>query len=203
MSISVGDVLKVVAIAAWLDGSITENVFAAVVAGSGGPFDDADVVDDMVDWVDDMYANLTSKSTDEMDGSEVKVYKYDAVDDDFDEVGSDTWAWNPTSTTEHLPQGVAVLVNCKTSDPDVNGKKYLAGTTEAYNNNGSIESALLTDVAAFALDWVTGFVGATSGATFAPGVWSPTKTMFYAMSGSVIIPTIYAYQRRRKPGVGI
>ena len=58
MSISVGDVLKVVAIAAWLDGSITENVFATVVAGSGGPFDDADIVDDMVDWVDDMFANL-------------------------------------------------------------------------------------------------------------------------------------------------
>ena len=203
MSLSVGDILKVVAVISYLDGSIAQNVFATVISGSGGPFDEADIVDDMVDWVESMYANMTGKTANNLDGSEVKVYEYDSIDDDFDEVGSDPWVWNPSSTTDMLPQGVAVLINCKTSDPDVSGKKYLAGTTEAYNNEGVIDAALLTDVAAFAVDWVTGFVGATSGASFTPGVWSPTRTNFFAMSGAVIVPTIYAYQRRRKPGVGI
>jgi len=203
MSITVGDVLKVVAIIGWLDGNIAQNVFSAVVSGSGGPYDEGDVTDDMLDWVEAMFANLTAHMSDNMDGSEVRVYVYDPVDDDYDEIGSTAWVWNPSQGIDNLPSGVAYLINCKTIDPDVNGKKYLAGGTENSSEAGLLSSTIITAMSAFAVDWVTGFTGATSTADFTPGVWSPTRTNFYPMSGDVIIPTIPAYQRRRKAGVGI
>ena len=76
MSVTVGDILRVVAVMSWSDGNIMQNVFNMVVTGTGGPFDDDDIVGDALDWVETMYANLTSYVSDECAGSEVRVYIY-------------------------------------------------------------------------------------------------------------------------------
>lgn len=203
MSIQVGDILKVVAILQWLDGDIAQNVYNTVVSGAGGPYDESDVTDDMLEWVEDMQAPLVTSQSDEIDGSEVRVYVYDAVDDDWDEIGSTSWTYNPSNVGEQLPRGVAFLINCKTSDPDVNGKKYLPGGTESNVTDGLVNAGMLAAIAAYSVLWVGPFTGSTSSADFTPGVWSPTRTNFYQMTEQVITPTIPAYQRRRKRGVGI
>lgn len=203
MTIAVGDVLKVVAILSWLDGDIAQNVFSAVIGGTGGPYDEDDIVGDALDWLETMYASLVGTLSDELDGSEVRVYEYDPVDEDFDEVGSDAWVFNPTLSISQLPRGVATLINCKTTDPDVSGKKYLPGATEDTQLDGLWSAAHITAHANFADDWVGPFTGAVSGASWIPGIWSPTNLNLFAMSGTVLIPTIPAYQRRRKQGVGI
>jgi hypothetical protein len=202
MSIAVGDVLRVVAIMAWLDGNLNMNVFNAVIGGTGGPFDEADIVDDAVAWMNAIYGNMTGSTSDELDGSEIAVYVYDSVDDDFDEVGTDPWTYNPTSASEQLPRGVAGLINANTIDPDVQGKKYLGGLVEPSVTDGLWIAAQLANLALWADDWVTAFTGGTSGASWIPGVWSPTRTNFYPFSGAYTIPAIPAYQRRRKRGVG-
>lgn len=203
MTITAGDILRVVAIYAWTDGNIMQNVFNAVVTGGGSPWDDVDIVGDALDWLDTMYATISVDISDAVDGAEVRVYKYDAIDDDWDEVGSDDWTWNPSNGSDRTPTGVAALINCKTTDPDVNGKKYIGGYTEGSPVNGIWDTTTLTRLALWGAEWVQGFTGAVSGASWAPGVWSPTSTLFVAMSGAVLIPTIPAYQRRRKVGVGI
>lgn len=203
MSITVGTVLKIVAVMSWLDGDIMQNVFNAVISGSGGPFDEADIVDDAVAWMDDLYANMTTGVSDEVDGSEIRVYEYDAVDDDWDEIGSDAWTWDPNQSGEQQPRGVSLLINIRTIDADVSGKKYLGGITEPSALDGLWVSSIITAAAAFAVDWATAFTGATSGASWVPSIWSPTNTNAYPMVGTAIIPTIPAYQRRRKQGVGI
>lgn len=203
MSITVGDILRVVAVLNWTDGNIMQNVFNATIAGSGGPFTDSDIVADAIAWINPMYVNLTAAVSENVDGSEVRVYLYDAVDDDWDEVGSTLWAWNPSATTDEIPRGVAALLNAKTTDPDVNGKKYFGGLTEPSATDGLWTAGVLSDLADWGSDWVGTFTGGTSGASWVPGIWSPTGTNFFAFSGTVIIPTIPAYQRRRKRGVGV
>ncbi len=69
----------------WSDGNINQNVFNCLVSGGPPPFADQDVLDDMEDWLDNMYANLTATTTDELDGNEVLVYKYDTGDQDWDD----------------------------------------------------------------------------------------------------------------------
>lgn len=203
MTIDVGDVLRVVAVISWLDGDIMQNVFNTAILSGTGPFDPVDVVDDMVDWMDGLYAELTSDVTGQVDGSEIRVYIYDDVDDDWDEVGIDAFTWNPSSAVESLPRGVALLLNAKTTDPDVSGKKYFGGLTEASVTDGILTAAVVTAGAAVAVEWFGDFVGSATGATFNPGVWSVKDTAHYPMSGTVIIPSIPAYQRRRKNGIGI
>lgn len=203
MAITVGTIIKVVATMAWLDGNISQNVFSAVITGTGGPYDEADIVSDALDWVEAMFLDLVLYQSDEIDGSQVQVYEYDSVDDDYDELGTVSWVYNPTQTGDQLPRGVATLINCGTTDPDVQGKKYIAAATEANITDGLWLAVWLTKIALFADTWLTAFTGSTSGAAWQPGVWSPTNTNFYAANGNYTIPTIPAYQRRRKRGVGV
>ena len=203
MSISDGEVLRIVASLLWDHGGINQNVFNAVVTGGTPPFDDIDIVDDAEDWLDNMYANLVAQMTDNIDGNEVSVYKYDSLDDDWDEVGSQAWTFNPTIGIEYLPMGVAGLVRLWTTDPDVQGKKYIGALTEQSVVDGLWGAGIITALLAFAADWYTPFVGAASGATFTPGIWSVVGKVFVAGIDHVATSTIPAYQRRRKRGVGI
>ena len=202
MSVQVGDILRVVAVAAWLDGNLNMNVFNAVIGGTGGPFTEGDITADALAWVGTMFANFTTTQSDEIDGSEVAVYIYDSIDDDWDEIGTTAWTYNPTAVGDQLPRGVAALINARTTDPDVQGKKYIGGITESSVTDGLWTGAFITGLGSLADDWVDPFTGGTSGASWVPGVWSVKNTNFFAMSGNHILPTTPAYQRRRKRGVG-
>lgn len=203
MSITDGTILRVVASLLWTDGNVNQNVFNCVVTGGGSPWDEQDVIDDMEDWLDNMYANMTTTTSDEIDGNEVIVYEYDALDDDWDEVGSNAWVWNPTGSSEQLPRGVAGLVRLWTTDADVQGKKYLGGMVEDSLVDGLWLGSVITQLLAFAADWYAPFVGSASGATFTPGIWSVAGTVFKAAIDHIATSTIPAYQRRRKRNVGI
>lgn len=203
MALDVGTVLRVVATLIWLDGNLNQNVFNATIAGSGGPYDEDEVADDMLDWVEAMYLEIVGSLSDEVDGSQVQVYEYDAIDDDWDEVGTKTWSYDPAVATDQLPRGVALLINCRTIDPDVQGKKYLGGYTELAVTDGLFGGGSISQAADFADVWLTAFMGATSGADFQPVIWSPTGTTAKLVTGDFSIATIPAYQRRRKRGVGV
>lgn len=203
MAVVTGDILRIVASMLWTDGNINQNVFNAQITGGGGPWDDQDVTDDAEDWLDNMYLNMTPSCSDEFDGNEVIVYKYDAIGDDWDEVASQTWTWNPTAADDQLPRGVAGLVRLWTTDPDVQGKKYIPGMTEGTVTDGLVNAANLVAMLAFGADWYLPFVGATTGATFTPGVWSVVDTVFRAGVDHIAANAIMSYQRRRKRNVGI
>lgn len=203
MSVVDGDILRVVASLLWSDGNVNQNVFNAVITGGGSPFDEIDVIDDCEDWLDNMYANMGGHMSDEISGNEVLVYKYDAIDDDWDEVGSQAWTMNASQASEQLPRGVAALLRLWTTDPDVQGKKYIPALTETDLEDGLFSSSLIGFLLSFAADWYTPFVGAASGGTFTPGIWSVVNTVFKAGIDHVATSTIPAYQRRRKRNVGI
>lgn len=203
MSVSTGDILRIVATMVWTDGNVMQNVFNAVISGAGGPWDNEDVIGDALTWIETVYGNLTSWTVDEVDGSQIQGYKYDAVGDDWDEFASENWVWDPADNTEQLPRGAAALINLKTEDPDVSGKKYFGGATENSLVDGLWHSGYVTVLIAAGVDWVADFVGSETGASWAPGVWSPTNKAFYNAGTVMVIPFVPAYQRRRKRGVGI
>lgn len=204
MSIPTGTDLRVVAQMNWDDGEINQNVFNAVISGGGGPFDEFDVLDDCEDWLDNMYANMTGATANELSGSATIVYKYDTIGNDWDEVGTNPFTWTPAGgAATGLPRGVAALVTAKSTDPDVDARKYLPGLQEGGLTSELWSAAIVVALAAFGADWVTPFVGAASGATFTPAVWSVLGALSRSLIDTIIVPTIPAYQRRRKNNVGI
>jgi hypothetical protein len=203
MSVIDDAILRIVASMLWSDAGVNQNVFNAKISGGGGPYDDIDVADDAEDWLDDMYLNITGNASDEIAGNEVIVYKYDTVGQDWDEVASQAWTWAPSLGTDYLPRAVAALVRLWTTDADVQGKKYLPGFTEDVNDDGLFGPGFLTNLLGFAADWFTPFIGAATGATFTPGVWSVVQELFLPGVDHVAVSAIPAYQRRRKRNVGI
>lgn len=203
MSIIAGDIVRVVATMVWLDGQLNQNVFNSVITGGGSPFADADIVDDALAWIAAIFANAVTSISDEIDGSQVQVYVYDPGDDDWDEVGSIGWTYNPSNAADQMPRGVAGLITTGTSDPDVQGKKYWGAFTENAAVDGLWVAAQLVTFLAMGDDWVAPFVGAVSGADWTPGIWSPTRTNFFPSNENLIATSIPAYQRRRKQGYGV
>lgn len=203
MSLPVGTILRLVCTLVHADTGVLQNIFNAVITGSGGPFDEDDITTDLGTWLDDMYTWIEPYISDEFAPAEGGAYEYDSIDDDWDEIGQALPTFTPGATASVLPRGTCCLVNARTSDPDVNGKKYLGVFTSGHFINGVWASTMLAQVANFADEWATPFVGAVSGATITPGIWSPTRTNLYVLSGTMILDAIAAYQRRRKPGVGI
>lgn len=203
MTVSDPSILRVVASFLWTDGNVAQNVFNCSISGTGAPWDDADVVADCEDWLDDMYLNIATGMSDEIDGNEVIVYKYDVVGDDWDEVGSEAWLFNPNAVTDQLPRGVAALVRLWTGDADVQGKKYIPGTVEGNVEDGLFAAGLISDLLDFGADWYAPFAGTLTTATFTPGIWSPTKKELHLAINHVATSVIPAYQRRRKRNVGV
>lgn len=203
MSVVTGDILRIVASLLWTDGNVNQNVFNAVVTGGAGPWDDSDIADDAEAWLDNMYANLVAGMSDEIDGNEVLVYKYDTVGMDWDEVSSQSWTFNPTGATDQAPRAVSPLARLWTADPDVQGKKYIPGWTVGNLQDGLVTAASVISILAFAADWYLPFTGLVSGATWTPGVWSVVGKVLQAGVDHVAASTIPAYQRRRKRNVGI
>jgi len=203
MSVQEGTILRVVASLLFPDDVIMQNVFHISLTTIVGGGDEEDVVDDLVEWIDDIYAELVSEIATAIDGDEIKVYEYDAADDDFDEIGSGVMTLAAAGGTEMMPHGVAFMQTYKTLDPDIDGRKYWGGFVEASHIDGDWWSGTLAngvDVANIVINTVT---GGTTGNSYQPIVWSPTQKIGQAYSGTVIHNAVVAYQRRRKPGVGI
>jgi hypothetical protein len=203
MALSTNDILKVVVSIAFPESVVAQNVFWVLFENDGGSAAEDDVLDDLETWVEGIYANLLSKWDTETSLDELHAYVYDSSEDDFDEVGSRSLTGVGITALDFLPHGTAAVTNAKTANPDVQGRKFWGGFTEGANNNGAVDSATLTAIALADADWVTDFTGAQTGSGFDPGVYSLTKSTFYGFTGDTVLNTVWGYQRRRKPGVGI
>ena len=202
MVISSGTVLKVVASMLFPDSVIAQNVFNVVVTDLVTSDEGEDVLADCITWLEDMYTHFLAQIANDVTTSEATVYEYDSGEDDWDEVGTDTWSVTFTNANEMLPHGIAVVVHARTVDPDTLGTKYIGGFTEDAQNNSNVGAGVITDMVDFLAEWVTPFVGVETGGTFGPVIWSPTDTTPRVMSGTGYVNGQVGYQRRRKPGVG-
>lgn len=203
MTVATGTALRVVQTLVWDDGNVIQNVFNCELTGGAGPYDDQDVADDMADWMDVIYTYLDSDMVDQLTMGVTVTYKWDSGDQDWDEVGVSLPIVSIDGTGDALPHGVALMMQGNTINPDVKGRKYFGGLSEALQTDGSWVSGLITVMGNVGTAWLTDFVGAASGADFGPGVWSVKNLDFYAFATSFVVNSICNYQRRRRPGVGI
>ena len=202
MSITEGTIIRIVASMLLPDSVIAQNVFYAVLTGGSGPWDEADIVLDAIDYMDIIYTIWATLGSDQAEVDAIQVYEYDPIDDDWDEVGSGVLGLTGGVAADMLPHGVAAFTQARSSDPDVSASKYWPGATETAQVDGAWTGPTVTGLATLADAWVAGDVGGASAANFVAGVWSPTETNFFYFNANITVNATPAYQRRRKPGVG-
>lgn len=203
MSFSEGTIFRVVATMLFPEDAVLQNVFHLVLTSAVGDTEPDDVIEDFEEYIADLYATIADQVLNSITSPGIQVYEYDSVDDDWDEVGVGAFAFPSRTTGDMLPHGVAALINLYTTDPDTQGKKYLGGFKEVQQDDGSWVAGCIVDMLLFAGQMTDLFTATITSNVYTPGVWSPTYTVFKAFNGSYAANTLPAYQRRRKPGVGV
>lgn len=203
MAVATDAILKTVISMLLPESVIAQNVFYCLFKNTGTSDDEADVLLDLVDWMENIYQNQNTLvvSTAVLGG--LTAYFRDVPGGDWDEIGSESVTDGFVGSSEMLPHGVAAISHARTTNPDVQGSKFWPGLVEGWQDQSVLGGGAMTLYLAAAADWITDFVGSATGSDFEPGVWSPTDLVFYHFSGSIIQNAYLGYQRRRKPGVGI
>jgi len=203
MTIPTDAILRVVWQMLLPDNVILQNVFYTQFDNDGTGNDDSDVVLDLVDWMEDIYTNLAASMDSNVIVQEMIAYIRDVVGGDWDEIGTGVPSVTPSAAGAMAPHGVAALQHARTTNPDVSAHKYYGGLPDDSVLDSDLSTGILVNIVLAGADWVADFVGVATGSNFNPGVWSPTKTGFFAFNGVFVTNGQVAYQRRRKPGVGI
>ena len=143
-------------------------------------------------------------------------------DFDFDEFTAEKVEWNGSywETTENLgvqdlsisgtsashavPHAVAGVITGKTSRPQTRGRKFLNGLLEASIDNSTLESAIITALTAYGIEWLAnqGIVGSAAFVPVVLGQSGPSAGLIYPLL-SAAIAGVVGSQRSRKPGVGV
>lgn len=196
MTVQQNDVLRVTAEMTQTADSV-QNVYH-FRSTNAGAIDDTDVLDDMADIMDEIYALLDGETSDEVSYDQVRVQNVTqnlligAIGFPVITVG--------LNITDPLPRPVAALITYPTAKPKTRGGNYYGGFTEDRNTStGSILAGTLTNLTSVATLLLAERVfGANS---YRMVVFNAVLDTF-VLPVSAIIHDIWRTQRRRRQGVG-
>ncbi len=203
MAIPTNAILRVVLSLLLPDQAIAQNVFYVLFENDGGSDDDQDVLDDLVTWMDDIYTEMDGAINTAVSLTGLKAYIYDTVGADWDEIGVGFPVVTFVGAADPMPNGIACLGHAPTVDPDVTGAKYWCGFGETSALDNDWSAGFIVGIVGAMTEWTDPFTGAVTTSGFIPGVWSVVQTAFKAFTTASSVNVQVAYQRRRKPGVGI
>lgn len=197
MTVAVGDIVRVTAKFSW--GSDENlNVFHVKNNGSSG-VDDAAFMTAVAAWLDGTWQLINTHLASGM--SYVSIEGYNVTQDaPIDEVAWPTLTAGAQTTDSAYALQTAALVKFGTQVAKSQGRKFIAGLTEAgVQGAGLLNSTVASALIGFAGRLITGFTA--SGEQFDFGNWNDTLSRFALWTYSEI-GNYLATQRRRKAGVG-
>lgn len=204
MTVSPGDILRVVAKMTDLNGSQIQNRYFYKHQGSGDVTNSA-FLTAIETEMSGIYEGFDTYIPDTTTPLEIEVDKVAYVGGKLTTIGPIgtvpfvTWTGGEGST-DSLPQGVAAVVNFPTGVANVVGRKYFGPLVEASQANGSLVGAAITQISAAAVDLLAGF---TIVAEDFDHIVMSDKIAGAAQILSVVTRAVLGYQRRRKAGRGI
>lgn len=182
-------------------GSTAQNVFHMQLAS--GSVSDAVALADIANWVDagwvDEWDNIASA------GAYCEGFTADIMNDDGTvnrNLGGELFSGRDGAVVEDIePAAVSYFMYAPTANPKIRGRKFIPGVAETTVDNGLVDAATLTALIDLAEYFTNTYVNGPN--SYAMGVLSTVLNQFVPFTESYVISDVPAYQRRRKPGVGI
>lgn len=201
---ALGDTYRITQNIELVSGTAAQNVYhlSQVSAGADVP---ANISLDIVDYMTNIYEAVNASMHSSTLIEEFIVEKFDTLSQTysfftsgFTNVGGELGGGN-----EPMPQGVAILVQARHVVDGFSGRKFFPGLTEGVHQDGFWISFAVADALLAALIWATPFAGVASNAAFQPVTFGDITASPKSISTNVQSDNVVAYQRRRKPGVGL
>ncbi len=179
---------------------IHQNVFHYKYTGSGDT--DDEVGDEITAALDAAYTTIEASLDSGVVSTELDAWLWDAVLKQFDGIYSEpiiTIIGSQAGVS--LPDGAAALVRLFTNKPRRQGRKFIGGMSEEGYADTGWAPAQLVALALFISAIVSAVI--TLNGTLTPGTFNLVTESFEPFKNAGSINTFCAYQRRRRPGVGI
>lgn len=157
--------------------------------------------------VDTAWAHIAGNLIDDLVATKLEMFKWDFTNNRWDGVAVHT----PTgldggAAGDYYAPGCAALVKILTGQNRRQGRKFIPGLREAVVTDGALTGAALVNFADFAAAFDIPVTAAGITYTWCTFNTEPTSPLFETDSlavQSVVAEATVAYQRRRKPGVGL
>lgn len=202
MALGVGDIVRTTINFLLPNGVEYQNVFHHIFDGIGG-VSDAAVVADIKTWAETMYDEIvgdvktgTLEQLSYVDQVEFVVDQWEVVAN----IGTFTPVFVPTSASEQSANQIAPFVVGKTARPKSVGRKFMFPTTESGQNAGVLAAGVLTNLVAWADDYVNDIVIDVAN-DLHPGIIRAGVNDFLVFTMGVVTDLV-GTQRRRRPGYG-
>lgn len=197
----IGEIVRATMSYNYPSGSTPQNVFHWVKRTTNSDFEDFSAIQE---WTSDVWAaDWKELAANAVALIEVIVTIVNVLGVVQRVLGSSNPNEFGTVASTVLPPANAAYMQAATGAPKVLGKKYIPGLSEGTVEAGVVTLSAMGQLAFLAIDYITPIDVSVSGPTMDPGVPSPTTLLFQEFSGSGTFTDVVAYQRRRKPGVGI
>lgn len=181
------------------DDVVAKNVFYWH-QNSASPADDETLLADVELWLETMYGDIDGGIDNEIICTGGNVYVRNTTLNTWERVGEILPDITFTLTGEMVSHGVAFVLRAMTAFGKSIARKFIAGFPETVLTQSVFDSATLTAMASFALDWVTLFTDGTG--EYRPGTWRTIANEFANFTGVTFLNVLNGYQRRRQPGAG-
>lgn len=203
MSIPINTIIKVGAHILLPDVVDAINVFWFLIDDNvgSGPLDEDDIITATENWLDLLYAEVLASLADTVSGELVDVWEVEEGPFNLKPIGDGLQSWAGSAPQDAAPNGVAQVAALKTVNTDVTGRKFIPGSAETSMTDNNLTGTALARLLDFGIYWAAQYIDAND-VILNPGVYSKTKSNFYASTGTIVGNAIVGYQRRRKPGVG-
>jgi len=181
--------------------SAVQNVFHWRYDGT--PTSNQAVADAIATWaLDDWGARWQELAATDVELDSVEVFRVDFDGSPISALGTQFINSFGLRTSDMLTAAVSAFMQADTAVPGRRGRKYVPGLAEGNVNNGVLDAAQLVDLALLLAEYVNLIPVGVSG-VLTPGVVSRLLELFTEFLDAGSITDVPAYQRRRKPGVGI
>jgi len=197
-----GEIYRITLQWAMPDGGTAQNVFHYEVTIADPFTTPAGILAGLLFDLQLGFIIVADRITDLMVGDTAELALYDPILDQFSTIATDALGgFDGTNVTAPSPNGIAGLIKFFTDVGRSQGRKYIAGIVESFFTANVVAPALATDLLLVAAQWVLPIIVGTGALT--PGNFAAVSGTIRSWTGGFAVSSLAAYQRRRKPGVGL
>lgn len=201
MTVVTGDILKTVLNYSYPGAGTALNIFYWVYAGSTRP--DSEVTTAIKNWAIGGWGNNWEDiASQDATIDSVDIQKVDGTGLVLADLGNEIVNLVGAQVGSVTSAAVSAWLGASTATPQIRGSKFVPGIAEASVQDGLLNAGALTNLGLLLLEYL-GNMDVGGGDVLTPGIISKRALAFVPFSNTGQITDVPAYQRRRKPGVGI
>jgi hypothetical protein len=198
MSVAQNSILRVIPTFSIGSQTKAQNVYH-ILHVTATPQSDTDVVDACLNWVEDAMDAIAAKINTGVDLDGIEVYE--RVSGAWAPVGEKVSSWAGTNANTRLPAGLAMLVEFYKERTGHADRKFICGMTDNDLSGEEWSAGAMTAAAAYVLEVIQAYTD-PNGVELRGVHYRESDGFYTTYTGGAGVARI-AYQRRRKPGVGL